>query len=146
MASGRWVGLVVLFFLGGVAGAQSGDTRALAIQQCGPPPVVTRDSQPNIFSEQQEMWLGQVEADLTERDIQPVRDAALGARLQRIADRLVATLPPTTIHFKVMLVDSDEINGFSIAGGHVYILRKRRRAGGGDRARTGAYCFAPVCV
>ncbi|MES2391126.1 MAG: M48 family metalloprotease [Acidobacteriota bacterium] len=98
--------------------------REAAIKNCGVAPVVARDSQTNIFSEQQEMWLGQVEADVLESQIRPVRDAALQDRLQRITDRLLATLPATGLKFRVTMVDAEDINGFSLAGGHVYILRK----------------------
>jgi WD40 repeat protein len=91
---------------------------------CGPPPSISPTAQPNIFSEQQEVWLGKLESDLVEADIRPVKDPALNAHLQGIVDRLASTLPPTTIKFRVILVDSDQINGFSLAGGHIYILRK----------------------
>ena len=86
--------------------------------------VGSRTEQPNIFSEEQEIWLGRIEADLVEASIRPVRDASLGAYLQAIADRLAKTLPPTKIDFQVTLINSDEINGFSIAGGHIYLARK----------------------
>jgi len=91
---------------------------------CGVAPIPAATSQANIFSDQQEMWLGQVTADLVESEVRFMRDPALSAHLQAIADRLVATLPPTKIQFRVILVDSEEVNGFSIAGGHVYIMRK----------------------
>jgi hypothetical protein len=94
------------------------------VSDCGIAPVGSQASQPNIFTEQQEIWLGQIESDLIEADIRPVRDPALSAHLQNILDRLLNTLPPTSIQFRITLIDSDEINGFSIAGGHIYILRK----------------------
>ncbi|HEX4155072.1 MAG TPA: M48 family metalloprotease [Acidobacteriaceae bacterium] len=92
--------------------------------RCGVMPVVARDSQPNIFSEQQEMWLGQVEADQLEADVVPVRDARLNEHLQSVADRLLATLPATKIQIRVLLIDSDEVNAYSLAGGHIYVTRK----------------------
>ena len=94
--------------------------------------MVAADARPNIFSEQQEQWLGDAMADLTEADIRPVRDVALNAHLQAIADRLLATLPPTKIKFRVMLIDSSEINGLSLAGGHIYITRKLAAAAKND--------------
>lgn len=93
-------------------------------QTCGPPPAVLTLTQPNIFSEQQEQWLGDAMADYIERDYRPIKDPAQNLYLQRITDRLLATLPPTQIHFRALLVDSSEINGFSLAGGRVYITRK----------------------
>jgi hypothetical protein len=93
-------------------------------EPCGVPPIVQRDAQPNIFNEQQEMWLGQVEADQLESGVAPVHDPKLSEHLQAIADRLVATLPATTIRVRVLLIDSDEVNAYSLAGGHIYVTRK----------------------
>lgn len=104
---------------------------------CGVAPLGLRAVQPNIFSEQQEIWLGQVEADLTEGEIRPVRDPSLSAHLQAIADRLVAVLPPTKIQFRVTMIDSNELNGFSIAGGHIYITRKLAAAAQNDDELAG---------
>jgi len=115
-----------------VCGRSVGQTPA-----CGAAPVGLRTAQPNIFSDQQEMWLGQVEADLTESDIRPIRDVKLSAHLQAIADRLVAVLPATTIKFRVIMIDSNDVNGFSIAGGHVYITRKLAAAAHSDDELAG---------
>jgi WD40 repeat protein len=91
---------------------------------CGAPPAVLTSTRPNIFSEQQEQWLGDAMADLVESHYTPVKDPAANAYLDRITARLLAALPPTTIKFRVILVESSEINGFSLAGGRVYITRK----------------------
>jgi hypothetical protein len=37
---------------------------------------VLNSTQPNIFSEQQEQWLGDAMADMLERDYKPVQDPA----------------------------------------------------------------------
>jgi hypothetical protein len=101
---------------------------ALAAQttpsSCPAPPAVLASTQPNIFSEQQEQWLGDAMADMIERDYRPVQDPAENEYLARITKRLLAALPPTTIQFKVILVDSSDVNGFSLAGGRVYLTRK----------------------
>jgi hypothetical protein len=102
-------------------------TRTLAAQTSSPcpaPPAVFKSIQPNIFSEQQEQWLGDAMADMVESDYKPVQDPAQNEYLARITKRLLATLPPTTIQFHVLLLDSSEVNAFSLAGGHVYITRK----------------------
>jgi hypothetical protein len=85
---------------------------------------VLKSTQPNIFSEQQEQWLGDAMADMMERDYRPVKDPAQNEYVDRIAKRLLAALPPTTIQFRVQLVDSSDVNGFSLAGGRVYLTRK----------------------
>lgn len=106
----------------GVVGQQSGDSqRSMA---CGAPPVVPPSARLNYFSEQQEEWLGDAMADMVEGDLKLVRDPAEVAYLQGIADRLAKTLPNTHVHFRVQLVDSPEVNGFSLAGGRIYLTRK----------------------
>ena len=91
---------------------------------CGAAPVADEQAQPNIFTEQGEQWLGEAMADAVEGEMRPVRDPSLSRHLQDIADRLVAVLPPTKIQYHVMLIESSEVNGYSIAGGHIYLTRK----------------------
>jgi Peptidase family M48 len=91
---------------------------------CPAPPAILKSTQPNIFSEQQEQWLGDAMADMIESQYRPVQDPAENEYLARISKRLLAALPPTTIQFRVILVDSPEVNGFSLAGGRVYLTRK----------------------
>jgi hypothetical protein len=114
------VGMLALFLggTGGVGFAQE------ASPGCGAAPVASPTAQPNIFSEQQEEWLGDAMADAIEGSFSPVRDAKLSAHLQAITDRLTATIPQTKIHFQATLVDSSAVNGFSIAGGRIYLTRK----------------------
>lgn len=91
---------------------------------CPAPPAILASTQPNIFSEQQEQWLGDAMADLLERDDKPVKDPSTNAYLERIIARLLAGLPPTKIQFRALIVESSEINGFSLAGGRVYLTTK----------------------
>ncbi|HEY4359034.1 MAG TPA: M48 family metalloprotease [Acidobacteriaceae bacterium] len=91
---------------------------------CGAPPVASPTVQPNIFSAEQEEWLGEAMADVVESDFRLLKDPSQNAYLQAIADRLSANLPPSGIKYRVVLVDSSEVNGFSLAGGHIYITRK----------------------
>jgi WD40 repeat protein len=95
-----------------------------APKACPAPPAILNSSQPNIFSEQQEQWLGDAMADQIERFYKPVKDPAENAYLAHIAKRLLAALPSTTIQFRVTLLDSDQVNAFSLAGGRVYLFKK----------------------
>lgn len=97
---------------------------ANAQNSCGAPPVASPTAQPNIFSAQQEEWLGEAMSDVVESDFRLLKDPSQSAYLQAIADRLAATLPSSGIKYRVVLVDSSEVNGFSLAGGHIYITRK----------------------
>jgi predicted Zn-dependent protease with MMP-like domain len=83
-----------------------------------------KPTQPNIFSDQQEQWLGDAMADQIERYYKPVQDPAENEYLDHIVKRLLAALPPTNIQFHVVLIDSPSINALSIAGGHIYVFRK----------------------
>jgi hypothetical protein len=91
---------------------------------CGAPPAVFESTRTNIFSEQQEQWLGEAMADYIEHEYRPVRNPEENAYLKTIGDRLLAVLPPTKIQFHFLLVESPEVNGFSLAGGRVYLTRK----------------------
>ena len=111
--------LFALLFSAAVAAAAQSPSKA-----CPAPPAILKSTQPNIFSEQQEQWLGDAMADMIESEYRPVQDPAENEYLARITKRLLAALPPTTIQFRVILVDSPEVNGFSLAGGRVYLTRK----------------------
>ena len=78
------------------------------------PPYPLLTTQPNIFSEQQEQWLGDAMADMIETRLQARPGPAENEYLAHIAKRLLAALPPTTIQFRVILVDSSDVNGFSL--------------------------------
>jgi WD40 repeat protein len=41
-----------------------------------------------------------------------------------IGERLLATLPPTGLHYRFRIYDSGEINAYSLPGGRVYVSRK----------------------
>src|SRR5579863_3368472 len=92
--------------------------------KCPAPPPLQATSAPNIFNPQQEIYLGEVEAAAAEHDLRFVHDERMTGYLNRIAARLLAQLPPTQLKFQVFLVDSPDIDSFSLAGGRIYITRK----------------------
>jgi len=77
----------------------------------------------NIFSEEQETELGDALAEHFEAELRlaPTSD---NDALNRIGQRLLATLPPTKIPFRFRVYDSAELNAYSLAGGRVYVSRK----------------------
>jgi WD40 repeat protein len=87
-----------------------------------PEPALTIDK-PNIFGVEQEQWLGDTQAERfeTEYDLLPAADSV---ELDRIAQKLLAQLPSTQIHFQFRVYESSEANAFSVAGGYVYVSRK----------------------
>jgi len=78
---------------------------------------------PNIFNDRQEQDLGDALAEYFESEMR-IAPPAAEDELTRLGERLLATLPPTGIRYRFRIYDSGEINGFSVAGGRVYISRK----------------------
>ncbi|MGB8029077.1 MAG: M48 family metalloprotease [Terracidiphilus sp.] len=78
---------------------------------------------PNIFNDRQEQDLGDAQAEYFEADMR-IAPPAADDELTRIGEKLLATLPPTGIHYTFRIYDSGEVNAFSVAGGRVYVSRK----------------------
>jgi WD40 repeat protein len=109
---------LICLFAAAMAAAQ---TTSAASCSLDPPSFTT--SAPNIFNDRQEQDLGDALAEYAESDMR-IAAPADDDQLTRIGERLLATLPPTGIHYRFRVYDSGEINGFSLAGGRVYISRK----------------------
>ena len=61
-------------------------------------PVFTKIvNEPNIFSEQQEEWLGEIMDRDIRREFNVIEDPE--GYLQKLGERLLAQLPPSTIHY-----------------------------------------------
>lgn len=97
---------------------------ARAQQQCPAPPILTPSPAANMFSPQQELDLGDVEAEWLEKNFRVIHDDQLSARLNHIADRILAQLPPTQLKFRVILIDEPIVNSFSVGAGRIYVTRK----------------------
>lgn len=96
---------------------------SIAQSRCSIPEPPFHSNKPNIFSDQQEQWLGDAQAAQTESDydLLPQKDSS---ELDRLGQKLLSQLPPTPIRYTFRVYESDDANGFSIAGGYVYISRK----------------------
>jgi hypothetical protein len=77
-----------------------------------------------MFTPQQEVDLGDIEAEQVERTARVIHDDALSAYLNHIVDRILAQLPPTHLQFHVMLIDQPVVNAFTLPGGRIYVTRK----------------------
>jgi WD40 repeat protein len=78
---------------------------------------------PNIFNDRQEQDLGDALAEYFEADMR-IAPPAADDELTRVGERMLATLPPTGIHYRFRIYDSGEVNAFSVTGGRVYVSRK----------------------
>lgn len=97
---------------------------AAAQQECLPPALAQQLASQNIFSERQEMDLGDAIAEHLQRDYRVIDDAEVTGRLRQIAERIVKNLPPTELKFQFFLFDINEVNAFTLPGGRIYISRK----------------------
>jgi WD40 repeat protein len=96
-----------------------------SLQTCPLPPAIgTVSHELNIFSEQQEIDLGDAMADGLAERIRIIDDDGMNSYLRGLGGRLVQHLPATQLKFRFYLIEFPEVNAFSIAGGRVYVSRK----------------------
>lgn len=102
-----------------------GFSQLWAQQDCPVPPAITPVSSfVNMFSDQQEVDLGDALAESIAQRITVISDDQLTVHLRNVGDRLVQHLPSTNLKFRFYLVELGDVNAFSVAGGRVYISRK----------------------
>lgn len=98
--------------------------RAQTTASCPATPTTLKLNGPNIFNAQQEQDLGDAFAEIEDAQVRFVNDPAAEAYLERIGQKLLAVLPPSEFHLRFKIVDSWQVNAWSIAGGHIYFTRK----------------------
>jgi WD40 repeat protein len=108
---------------GQLAYAQSDSNTRTATGSCGMPAYDAILREENIFSEQQEEWLGEILAPQVENAFRIIPDPE-SDYLQKLADKLLAQLPQSNIHYRLTIIDLSENNSFGIPGGHIYISRR----------------------
>src|ERR1035438_2021059 len=74
---------------------------------CSLPTPPFQSGKPNIFNDQQEQWLGDVQADQQEPnyDLLPEKQSE---ELDRIGQKLLAQLPPTPIHYHFRVYEAED--------------------------------------
>jgi hypothetical protein len=87
-----------------------------------PAPKMTID-RANIFNDQQDQWLGDVQAEWSEPNYLLLPNSK-SEYLSQLGNKLLAQLPPTPIHYTFRVFESDDIQSFALAGGHIYVSRK----------------------
>jgi WD40 repeat protein len=100
----------------------SAQTSTGAAGACSMPVGLRSVSGHNLFSEQQEEWLGEVMDKEIRGEFNVIDDP--DNYLQKIADRLQAQLPPSNTHYRFLIIDSPELNSFGQVGGHIFIHRR----------------------
>jgi beta-barrel assembly-enhancing protease len=95
-----------------------------AQQSCQPPALPVPIAGENIFSEQQEMDLGDAVAEHLRRNVQIIDDDEVTKYLRAIGERLIKGLPPTKLKFQFFLFDINDVNAFTLPGGRIFVSRK----------------------
>ncbi|MBS1841351.1 MAG: M48 family metalloprotease [Acidobacteria bacterium] len=96
----------------------------IAQQACPPPQIPAPDPKKDIFSDKQEMDLGDAIAEQLQRSFLVIDDEDLTGYVQHIGQKLLAQAPPTGLQLQFFLYDSPEANAETMPGGRVYVSRK----------------------
>jgi WD40 repeat protein len=92
-------------------------------KNCLPTPVAPANAE-NIFSEEQETYLGEAIAERIQNDYTILEDKTLVSYLNTMGERLVKHLPLKQIKLRFFLVDLPDANAFVLPGGRIYVSRK----------------------
>jgi WD40 repeat protein len=93
-------------------------------QNCAPPVALPTSTEPNIFTAEQEIFLGDAVAEHIQRSHHVIEDPDVTLNLTRIGERLTKHLPLNRLRFQFFLVDLPDANAFVLPGGRIYVGRK----------------------
>src|SRR5438128_1552311 len=88
------------------------------------PPSLSVSREANIFTDAQEVDLGDAVAEKIQHEFRVIDDDDVTAYLNAIGQRIVKHLPPNKLQFRFTLVDLPMANAFALPGGRLYISRK----------------------
>ena len=97
-----------------------------AVQQstsCTMPSFSKVVNEPNFFNEQQEIWLGNILDEQVLKQYNVVEDPERDY-LQKMGERMLAQLPPTSRHYEFYIIDYPINNAFSLGGSKIYVTRQ----------------------
>ncbi|HEY6249899.1 MAG TPA: M48 family metalloprotease, partial [Candidatus Angelobacter sp.] len=80
-------------------------------------------NEPNMFTEQQEEWLGEIITPQIQKEFHVIADPE-SDYLEKLGQRLLAQLPPTKVHYHFTIIDLPDANSFGLAGGYIFISRR----------------------
>jgi WD40 repeat protein len=95
-----------------------------AQQRCQPPAPLTTSPEPNFFTEEQEVDLGDAIAEHIQHNFRVINDEEVTGYLTRIGERIIKHLPPSKLRFQFFLIDLPQANAFVLPGGRIYVSRK----------------------
>jgi WD40 repeat protein len=90
---------------------------------CAVPSFSKVVNESNLFNEQQEIWLGSILDDQVLKQYNMVEDPEQDY-LQKMGERMLAQLPPTTRHYEFYIIDYPINNAFSLGSSKIYVTRQ----------------------
>src|SRR5882724_4960570 len=93
-------------------------------QPCAPPVALPTSTEPNMFTGEKEVYLGDAVAEHIQKYYRVIEDQAVTQYLSQIGERLTKNLPLTKLRFQFFLVDLPDANAFVLPGGRIYVSRK----------------------
>lgn len=93
-------------------------------QPCTQPLALPTATEPNIFSDEQEIYLGDAAAEHIQRNYKVIEDPEVTDYLTKIGERLTKHLPINRLRFQFFLVDLPDANAFVLPGGRIFVSRK----------------------
>jgi beta-barrel assembly-enhancing protease len=89
--------------------------------------IVQKISVPDInlesaISVEQEEKLGGFLKDAVLQKYTLVEDNAADSAIQQITERLISSLDSSNYHYRISIIESDEINAFTLPGGNIFIF------------------------
>ena len=89
---------------------------------CSVDPVTGKRSL-DFYSESQEIQMGQQYHEELLKEYMVYKDDKLQKYVQDIVTKIGASCDRPNLDYKVLILDTNEVNAFAIPGGHVYVLR-----------------------
>ncbi len=93
-------------------------------QPCTQPLTLPTATEPNIFSDEQEIFLGDAVAEYIQRNYRVIEHPEVTEYLTSIGQRLTKHLPINRLRFQFFLVDLPDANAFVLPGGRIFVSRK----------------------
>lgn len=93
-------------------------------QVCSVPPPPKPSTAVSIFHEQQELDLGEIEAEWLEKQYHVIQDDAVAAHVNVIADRVLSKFPANQRKVRIIMIDTGEADSFSAGVERIYLTRQ----------------------
>src|SRR4051812_27513275 len=98
-------------------------TSPLLSAQCELPKTQFEQAR-NIFSPEQEDYLGDIVAEEAQHHFRLISDKQLNAYANEVTQRLLKNVPVSPFNYRVVLIDEPYTNAFSTVGGRIFVTRK----------------------